>query len=155
MKRILTYLSIILSLSLFSIFNIIRGKAFNVVKIYTPTSIAVDFNHNGIAENNENVCIEDIEAFSLDISDEFYNKYAKSLNLTRKDMMALGYLATDYTQKALENKRVKVKYTQKFNSDCKFAKIIVDNADYSKLLLNSGFGIKDNKIGNIVKYKKN
>lgn len=155
MKRILTYLSIILSLSLFSIFNIIRGKAFNVVKIYTPTSIAVDFNHNGIAENNENVCIADIEAFSLDISDEFYNKYAKSLNLTRKDMMALGYLATDYSQKALENKRVKVKYTKKFNSDCKFAKIIVDNADYSKLLLNSGFGIKDNKIGNIVKYKKN
>ena len=155
MKRILTYLSIILSLSLFSIFNIIRGKAFSVVKIYTPTSIAVDFNHNGIAENNENVCIADIEAFSLDISDEFYNKYAKSLNLTRKDMMALGYLATDYSQKALENKRVKVKYTKKFNSDCKFAKIIVDNADYSKLLLNSGFGIKDNKIGNIVKYKKN
>lgn len=155
MKRILTYLFIIISFILFSVLTIIRGKTFNVVTIYSPTTIAVDFNNNGTADNNETVCIANIEAFSLDLSDEFYNNYAKSLNLTRKDMMALGYLATDYTQKTLENKKIKIKFTKKFNSKCKFAKITVNNTDYNNLLLNSGFGIKNNKIGNIEKYKKN
>ena len=70
-------------------------------------------------------------------------------------MIALGYLAQDYAQKTLLNSKIRVKLTGKITTECKFAKIKVNDTDYTKILANSGFGIINGKIGNVDKFNHN
>ena len=154
MKRVLTYIFIILSFLIFSTFIIIKGRTYNVIAINSPTELVVDFNSNGLADRDENVCVADIEAFGLENSVDFKDKYSKLLNISNADIFNLGYLSNEFAIKTLENKKVKVKLI-KSNKDCKFVKITVQNSDYATLLYNSGFGLKNNKIGNTEKFKKN
>lgn len=156
MKRTITYIIIIFSFIVFVAFVLSQNKSFEVIELKTPTQIVVDFNKNRIADADELICLNNVDAFSLGISEEFYDKYSKKLNLNRIDMMNLGYLADEYANKNLKLKKVNVKFSPKRNMYCHYADIIVENKNYGKMLLNSGFGInKNGEIGNIEKYKQN
>lgn len=155
MKRILTYIFIILLFLLFTLFTLLKDKSFDIISIITPTQIVVDFNKNGIQDSDETICIENVEAFSIQMDEDFYEKYSKKFNLTRNDMINLGYMADEFSNKTLSSKKVKIKFRSKLNSKCRYAKMIVDDTDYSKILLNSGYGIINNKIGNLNKFKQN
>lgn len=155
MKNFLTTLSLLIILLGFSAFIVINGKSKNVLSVITPTKIGIDFNDDKSIDSSEIICIENIEAFSLEISDEFYNKYSKILNLNRNDMIALGYLAEEYAQKTLEEQKVSFKFSDKVTSECKYASIKINGTDYKLMLQESGFGITGNHIGNTEKFKKN
>ena len=155
MKKHLTALLIITLFTAFSLFIVLTCRTKTVLNVITPNKIAVDMNNDKSTDNNEIICIDEIESFSLEPDDKFYEKYSKSLKLSKNEMIALGYLAQDYAQKTLLNSKIRVKLTGKITTECKFAKIKVNDTDYTKILANSGFGIINGKIGNVDKFNHN
>ena len=155
MKKVITAFILIIMLSIFSAFLIETEKTKEVLKIYTPTKLGIDFDKNKIIDNNEIICIDSIETFSLEPAEEFYKNYSKALNLNKTDFISLGYLAQDYAEKTLLNKRVKVKLTAKTTKECRHGDILLDGINYNSLLNNSGYGISNNKISNEIKFKQN
>lgn len=155
MKNFLTVLFLLGLFSAFCVFVIINNKSKTVLNIISPVKIGIDLNNSKSAERNETVCIEGIESFSLDSEDEFIDRYTKSLNLSKTDIISLGYLAQEFAQKALTNKKVSLKFSGKITTECKFAEVKIDGLDYGTMLYRSGFGLKDGKVGAPEKFKKN
>lgn len=155
MKNHLTTLLLISLFGAFSLFITLNNQSKTVLSITSPTKIKVDFDNNKTVDNEESVCIEGVEAFSLEPDEEFFNKYSKSLQLSKSDMISLGYLAQDFAQKTLTNQKIKIKYGEKVTNECKFASVSVNGTDYKATLLNSGFGLIDGKPYSTEKFKKN
>ena len=155
MQKHLTTLFLIIILITFSLFIKMNSRYKTVLKVFSPVKIAIDLDNNKTVESNETICIDGIEAFSLEMSDEFFNKYSKKYNLTKNDMTALGYLAEEYAQKAIANEKVSVKFTDKITSECRYAKVTVKGIDYKDMLKYSGFGLVNGKIAIPEKFKAN
>ncbi len=155
MKKHLTTLFLLAIFVIFSLFIQMNSKYKTVLKIFSPVKIAVDLDNNKTVDSNETICIEGIEAFSLEISDEFFNKYSKKYKLTKNDMISLGYLAEEYAQKALADEKISIKFTPKITSECRYAKVTVKGIDYKDMLKYSGFGIVDGEIALPDKFKAN
>lgn len=155
MKNFITSLLLIIMLAAFSLFIHEIGKQKEVLQIITPTKFGIDIDKNKIISHDEIICIEDIESFSLEPSVEFYDKYSKLFNLSKIDMVSLGYLAHEFAQLTMQNQQVTLKFTPKVTSECRYAQIKLKNVDYRMYLENSGFGIKNNKIMNLEKFKEN
>lgn len=126
-----------------------------VIGIKSSTEIIIDFNNNGSADNEENVCIDNIESFSLEPQDTFYKKYSQKLNLSKLDMINLGYLAKEFAQKNIMNKKVQFKPSKNENSSCKYGSVYIDGTNYSDMLSDQGFGIINGEIANIEKFQQN
>lgn len=154
MKKVLTTLLLLILFSAFSIFIIESGKSQEILTVFSPTKIGIDLDKNKIILNNEIFCIDGIESYSLEPSIEFYNKYSKSLRLSKIDMINLGYLAQEFAQNTLQNKKVTIKTTGRVTSECQYAKIRINGVEYKTLLKNSGFGILSGKNGNTQKFKE-
>ncbi|MFT8029424.1 hypothetical protein ACMYLY_24155, partial [Salmonella enterica subsp. enterica serovar Enteritidis] len=75
-------------------------------QILSPTKFIIDLDNDKTADPDETICLADIESFSTAPEDEFNNKYTKNLNISKEDIISLGYLAEDFTQKTLENRNV-------------------------------------------------
>lgn len=155
MKNFITSLILIIILAGFSTFIIQAEKTKEVLGVITPTKIEVDLNNNNIVDNDEVVCIENIDSFSLKPTDNFVSLYTKSLNITKSDIIGLGYLGQDFAQKKLQNKKISIELTHNDNAECKSANIKLNGLSYSKILANSGFGVSDGKIKNRDKFKEN
>ena len=139
----------------FSVFTYFYNNSKNILKVYSPVKIGIDLNKNRIVDADEIVCVDNIETFSLDPSDEFTAKYTKKFNLTREDIISLGYLAQEFAQKRIENSTAKLKYSEKQNTECKYADVTINGFDYSQILAMSGFGIVNGEIANPDKFRKN
>lgn len=155
MKKIFATILLLILLCVFSVFIIYINKTKEVLEVYTPTMLGIDLNNDKVIDSNEKICIPNIETFSLTPNDEFVQKYSKKLNLSPTDIISLGYLAQDFAIKTIENKKVSIKFTGNQNSECKYAIVKVNGLNYQNILKNSGFGIKNNKVENEIKYKKN
>lgn len=155
MKKHLTASLLIILFIVFALFIHINSRTKTVLSVITPDKIAVDMNNDKSTDSNEIICIDGIETFSLEPDDKFYNKYSKSLNLSKIEMISLGYLAQDYAQKTILNSKVRVKLTGKITTECKYAKVKINDTDYAKILANSGFGLTNGIIGNNDKFKHN
>lgn len=155
MKNFLVSLILIIIFCIFSLFITINENYKYVLSIISPTQIVVDLNSNRIPENNETICANNIETFSIEPSNEFIAKYAKKFNISKTDIISLGYLANDFAQKTLENKKVTLHFSKNKNSQCQFADIKINDTFYQELLKESGFGIVNGEIGNSEKFKAN
>ena len=60
-------------------------------------------------------------------------------------MINMGYLAQEFAQNTMQNKKVMLKTTPKVTSECSYAKIKINGINYNDILKNSGFGIFKNK----------
>ncbi len=136
---------------IFSIYIYHSQLSNEVLEIITPTQIVIDTNKNRVKDNNEIFCVDGVESFSLNPAKEHIDTF----NMSNKELIGLGYLAQEYAQKTLQNRNVRIKLTGKTTTDCQFADIKYNGIDYSKSLINSGFGIVDGKIGNQEKFKQN
>ncbi len=154
MKNFLTSILLLLILAAFSIFIIEISKTKEVLTVFTPTKFGIDLNKDKIISSNEIFCTDNIESFSLEPSKSFYDKYSKEFNLSKIDMINMGYLAQEFAQNTMQNKKVMLKITPKVTSECSYAKIKINGINYNDILKNSGFGIFKNKIGNNIKYKE-
>ncbi len=155
MKNLISALVLILSFCIFSIFISINMRTRTVLNVDSPTKIIIDLDNDKIKDSNETICIAGLEAFSTEPDEKFLIKYSKSLHLSKEDIISLGYLAEEFSQKLLENRNVSVKFTQETTSQCKLANITINDLDYGKILKESGFGIVNGKIGNKEKFNKN
>ena len=155
MKRHLAAFILLLIFGIFSLFIRLNDKEKTVIGVFTPTKIAVDLNNNRIADTDEIICIKGIETFSTEVSDEFFNKYSKKFNLTKSDMISLGYLAEDYAGKTLANKKVTVKFTQETTAQCRLAQVYIKGINYKDILKYSTFGIENGEIASADKFRTN
>lgn len=134
-------------------FEIIRKSDKAVLNIITPTVIEADLNGNKIFDSGETVCIPDIETFTANMSVNQTN-LAEKLKISDEDALKLGYLTDSFADNILSEKRVKLKFTGKYNQDCRFADVITDGQSYREILINSGLGFHNGAPLNYEKYKK-
>ena len=87
-----------------------------VIKIIDGDTVYVDFNDNGIAEQNEKVRINGIDTFETKTG-AFLDYQIKNYNLTQDEALALGYYGKEFAKKELLNKYVKAEYTAKEKFD--------------------------------------
>ena len=154
MKNHFTTLFLLSLLVAFLTFLNISSKTRTVRSVISPTKIIIDTNSKN-THSNETYCIDGIDAFSLEYSEDFINKYTQKYNLTQNEFISLGYLAQDYAQKTLLNQKVRIKLGTNVSKECKYASISLNGIDYKKALENSGFGIVNDNIKNLDKFKQN
>lgn len=154
MKNHITTLFLLTLLAAFLVFENANSKTRIVRSVITPTKITIDTSSKN-TNSSKTYCIDGIEAFSLEISEDVISDYTKRYALTPSESISLGYLAHDFAQKTLLNQRVKVKEGTKISNECISATVTLNNIDYKKMLANSGFGIIDAKIQNVDRFKHN
>ena len=109
MKKELLYL--LLLAYVFS-FNIANAENFQhkVIKVIDGDTVYIDFNDNGIPEQNEKVRINGIDTFETKLNDGL-DWQMKLYNLTQDEALGLGYYGKEFAKKELLNKSVKAEYT--------------------------------------------
>lgn len=122
---------LILAFLTFLLIQTRKSTDFQVLKIDSPTEIVVDLNKNGVEDNDETITLKNIESFSTKPSQDQTN-LAEKLKISQEDAMGLGFLAENFAKENLDGQKVKV-----INS-----KIIVNNKNYEKLLLEHGLAVK-------------
>ncbi len=98
--------------------NIASAENFQhkVIKVIDGDTVYIDFNNNGIPEQNEKVRINGIDTFETKLNDSL-NWQMKLYNLTQDEALGLGYYGKEFAKKALLNKPVKAEYTAKEKFD--------------------------------------
>lgn len=153
-NNIFTITILILILIVFGIFVSGYKNKYEVIEIISADRVVVDFNRNGAVDNNEIVCIFGIDSFEKEPESEFVKKYS-ALKLSHSDMINMWYLGREYAQNILLNKKISYSPAGKESTKCKYATIKIDGINYSQILYNSGYGLKDGKVLNPEQYKKN
>lgn len=153
-NNVITVIILLLLLFVFYVFVLGYKNKYEVIDVISSGRIVVDFNRNGAFDNGETVCIYGVDSFEQEPEIEFIKKYSK-LNLNRTDMINMWYLGREFAQKTLLNKNILYKFAGNETNNCKYAFIDVDGTDYSKLLKNSGFALKNGKALNKEKFAKN
>lgn len=89
-----------------------------VIKVIDGDTVYVDFNDNGIPEQNEKVRINGIDTFETKLNDGL-EWQMKLYNLTQDEALGLGYYGKEFAKKELLNKSVKAEYTaeEKFDKN--------------------------------------
>lgn len=155
MKNFFVTLLLLILLGGFCAFVIVNSRYSKVLSVISPTKISVISDKSKTVGANKTICINEVEAFSLEPTDEQIVKYSKKYNISKSDIISLGYLAQDYAQSVLTNEKITLKSSKKREADCQLATVIINGVDYSQMLLGSGFGIKNGEIGNLEKFKTN
>lgn len=149
--KILKKASIILLLTTFLAFlcyEFSRNADFEVIKIISPTEIVVDLNKNGIADDDENICIKGVESFSTKQSEQ-QRRLAKKLKISDESAIGLGFLAQEFAKSQLLQKNISLEFSKPPCSSCTPAEIFTDGKNYQSILLSSGLAVShgvDNKI---------
>ena len=99
-------------------FNLASAQTLShkVIKIIDGDTVYVDFNDNGIAEQNEKVRINGIDTFETKTG-AFLDYQIKNYNLSQDEALGLGYYGKEFAKKELLNKYVKAEYTAKEKFD--------------------------------------
>lgn len=148
MKKFLQIFYLIILFALFCIYEVYENSGTKVIEVLTPVKFAIDMNNNGIADEGETICIPEIDALTSDLH-IMQEDLIKALKISNTDAINAGFAGDNFAKQTLLNKKVKLQYTGKANSECKFANIIFDeDKNYSEEFLKSGFAIKDNKLVN-------
>ncbi len=86
-----------------------------VIKVIDGDTVYIDFNDNGIPEQNEKVRINGIDTFETKLNDGL-NWQMKLYNLTQDEALGLGYYGKEFAKKELLNKSVKAEYTAELST---------------------------------------
>ena len=115
MKKILVIAIILATASILPVSASVEHK---VIKVIDGDTVYIDFNDNGIAEQDEKVRINGIDTFETKFNDGL-NWQMKLYNLTQDEALGLGYYGTEFAKKELLNKSVKAEYTaeEKFDNN--------------------------------------
>ena len=153
-NKVITTIFLIIILLIFALFVFSYKNKYEVIDVISANVLVLDFNHNGISDNGEVVCVSNIESFEYGHDDKFYKDYSH-LKLSKADSINLWYLGREYGQKILMNKMVSFKPSPQYSSRCVLGSVKIDGADYSQILSNSGFGLWNGKVLNSDNFAKN
>lgn len=115
MKKIL---AIALILTTVSILPVSASVVHKVIKVIDGDTVYVDFNDNGIPEQNEKVRINGIDTFETKLNDGL-EWQMKHYGLSQDEALGLGYYGKEFAKKELLNKPVRAEYTaeEKFDEN--------------------------------------
>ena len=115
MKKILAIALILTTVSIIPVSASVEHK---VIKVIDGDTVYVDFNDNGIAEQDEKVRINGIDTFETKLNDGL-NWQMRLYNLTQDEALGLGYYGKEFAEKELLNKSVRAEYTaeEKFDKN--------------------------------------
>ncbi len=128
-------------LIIFSIFFIVislyiayyKNDCYKVLKIISPLEIYIDYNKNLILDENKSFKINNI--YFVDRNSDLL-KYPILKDLNEKEKLLLDYNARKTAQNLLNHKFIKVKN----------GNILINNENYTNLLIKSGFFYDDSEI---------
>lgn len=139
-------------LAAFSAFKIYRSAEKIVLKVVRADILQIDFNNNKLIDNNETVCIANLETFSANLQypqEQLKNK----LKLKQEEALSLGFLTDKYAEDFIVNHKVRVKFTGEQTPDCKYADVYLDKESYAERIYKSGFGVYKGNVTD--KFNKN
>lgn len=146
MQKILSIIFFILTFISFAAFDIVNKSKYKVLKVLDASEIVVDLNRNKKADNDETICVKDIEVFTANL-DKNQEDLRKKYDISYEDAIKIGYLTDNFADDNLTDKEIKLKFDKKLkNINCKYADIKVNNASYRDMLVVSGFGIENGKL---------
>ncbi len=149
MKKLISLSIIVLLLILFVGFNLYTKTSYRVLKVYSPSSIAIDLNNNGKIDGNETLTVKDVECFSSKVSDT-QKELADAIGIDEETALAMGFFAETYAKNLLaEQKHVQVKSFENGEVEIHF-----DGKDYSKSINTSAYALKNGKPINEQVFKK-
>lgn len=143
---------IILMLAAFSAFKIYRSAEKIVLKVVRADILQIDFNNNKLIDNNETVCIANLETFSANLQypqEQLKNK----LKLKQEEALSLGFLTDKYAEDFIVNHKVRVKFTGEQTPDCRYADVYLYKENYAERIYKSGFGVYKGNVTD--KFNKN
>ena len=120
----------------------------HILRVYSPSLVAIDLNKNGKVEVNEKFTVNDVETFTSEVSDA-QKALAEKMGIDEETALAIGYFAEKYAQSLLENKNVKFKKLDNSNIE-----IRVNGKNYNNIIKNSPFAIFDSKPVNEQLFEK-
>ena len=92
------------------------NDVYKVIKVVDGDTFYVDFNNNNIADKDERVRLNGIDAF--EVKPGKHAEYqAIKYNLSNKEILTLGYLGQKFAQKELLNKKVYIEYSADKKND--------------------------------------
>ncbi len=111
---------IILLFTLTLSINLASAEAIShkVIKVIDGDTVYIDFNDNGIPEQNEKVRINGIDTFETKLNDGL-EWQMKLYGLSQDEALGLGYYGKEFAKKELLNKLVRAEYTaeEKFDKN--------------------------------------
>jgi len=113
-KNIIFIIIFILIISLF--WFISSPKEYKVLKIVDGDTFYIDINSNNKIEKNERFRVNGIDTFETKTGQKLNNQ-AKSINISDKDALKLGFLAKKFAKENLSNKYIKIKYSAQTRKD--------------------------------------
>lgn len=122
---------LILAFITFLLYQTQKSTDFEVLKVVSPTQIAVDLNKNGVEDDNETIELKTIQSFSTKPS-KAQSELAKKLKISQEDALGLGFLAENFAKETLDGQKVKIKNNI----------LIVDSKNYESLILERGLALK-------------
>lgn len=100
--------------------NFVNAEAIShkVIKVIDGDTVYIDFNDNGIPEQNEKVRINGIDTFETKLNDGL-EWQMKLYGLSQDEALGLGYYGKEFAKKELLNKPVRAEYTaeEKFDKN--------------------------------------
>ncbi len=129
--------------------NLVSAEAIShkVIKIIDGDTVYIDFNDNGIPEQNEKVRINGVDTFETKLNDSL-EWQMKLYGLSQDEALGLGYYGKEFAKKELLNKSVKAEYTaeEKFDKNNRHLMSIYYNCNkngkcknYEEEVLKAGF----------------
>ena len=129
MKKILSSIFIILLFVLFCITDFKRKDEVKVIKVISPDMFIADINGNGAEDIDETICVNGVTSYKFDINDI--------------ENIGFWYMANQYALSTLQDRSVKLDFTEEKNDKCRLAKVRVNNQDYGELLTKHNFNLND------------
>lgn len=154
MKIFKQVLVLIILLTLFGVFELYQNSGRKVLKVYTPSLLAIDINRNNKIDDGEIICIPDLITLTSDIKTD-QSKLSKALNISNNDALKFGYITDSFAKGLLQNKKIKLIFKKQHSPNCKCAKLIVNGNDYVKEFEKEGLSIINNKPFNLELFNKN
>ena len=139
---------IILMLITFTIYIYYSKTTVKVLRVYNPSSIAIDINRNGRVDVNEKFTVNGVETLTS-LQSDYQRDLAKSLGIDEEIALGIGYYAEKYAQSILLDKNVKYKILPDGTINISF-----EAKNYNKIMQMSAFAIKDKKAINKKKFNE-
>ena len=110
MNKIFQILILIGFFITFAAFEIYQSTGNKVIKIITPSKLAIDFNINNRADINELVCVENLETLTSDIKLD-QRKIQNQLLLSNIDVIKFVYITDKFAKEVSSLTGLPVKMT--------------------------------------------
>ncbi len=125
-----------------------EDKLYKIVQIQSASEYYVDFNNDGVADEDELVVLSSLQAFQPILTDKKSFIYRK--NITNAENIKNYFLAEQYLSENLLGKDVRVEVLSK--TEPKIVRIYLNNEDVAKILLGKGFAVVKNYSFDFYRY---